>query len=300
MALTVSNRKYENQGSIGCVYGTIAFDNSYPTGGEALTAAQVGLSRFKRVKISPQSNYLFTANITTTEPTTVNVVVSSSIGGTQEVQDVGGDILGSVTTDVATPGGALPTNGNFVSTLAAADNTTAFTIAASPDIGRNIGIGIENNTGGGATGNAANYVIVGTWRGAAQTETISFSVLELTTITNNLYVYKYGSRPFDTITSITPSAAQPANFRHVAGIGSKVGLRNNLKTPAEADVLKITKNQTNLAPTGIVDTTNMTVNLGTLANGDDFEISYNISSGEVTAATDLSALTAVSFEAYGY
>lgn len=206
----------------------------------------------------------------------------------------GGDIKGSANTDLTGVGGALPTNGNLISTSAAANNTTALTIAVSPDVARNVGIGLANATGGASAGNAVDFAIVGTFRGAAQLETISFSAGDLATIANGSYGYKYGAKPFDTITSITPSAAQPASWNHVAGVGSKLGLPTDLATPIEADVTKITKNGADLAVTGLVGTTYMTVNLGTLANGDDVAIQYledaagTGAEGEVAAGTDLS------------
>lgn len=186
----------------------------------------------------------------------------------------GGDVKGSANTDVGIASGTLPTNGALLSNLAAANNTTAFTLALQPDFPRNISISFKNINAGASTGNAVDVVIVGTWRGAAQTETISFTALELTSTAQNEVATKYGSKPFSTITSITPSAAQPANWQHGAGPGSKIGLPTDLTTPVEADVVKITKNAANLAVTGLVDTTNMTVNVGALTDGDDVSIMY--------------------------
>ena len=287
MTLAVSNLER----STGAFYRearfNLAFDSSYPSGGEALTPAMVGLSQIHSFQvIGNDGGYLFSFD---NDNSKLQVLDPGPAGGSLEVTEGGSDIKGSVTTNqVVASSTTIPTNANLISTVAAANNTTAFTIAASPDLGRNVCVGINNNTGGTATGNAADYAIVGTWKGAAQNETISFSAGDLTDVPDTTYAVKYGSKPFDTITSITPSAAQPANWRHVAGIGSKVGLHNSLKTPAEADVLKITKNAANLAVTGLVNTTNMTVNLGTLADNDDFQIVYAVKSGEVAASTNLS------------
>jgi hypothetical protein len=203
----------------------------------------------------------------------------------------GGDIKGSVTVDVGIASGTLPTNGALLSTLASAANTTNFTIAVSPDRGRNVSISFKNTNVGASTGNAVSCVITGTWRGAAQTETISFTQLELTSTAQNEVATKFGSKPFDTVTSITLPVAQPANWQHAAGVGSKIGLPENLKTPIEADVQKITKNAANLAVTGLVDTTNMTVNLGTLSDGDDFEIVYLVAAGTSSFVSTLGIST---------
>lgn len=269
---------------------------SYSTGGETFTANGIGTIE---AVLGGQAISGTTILQLFWNPSTGKLMAFEvgPAGGTARATSYvpgGGDIKGSANTDITGVGGAVPTNGNLVSTSAAADNTTPFTIAASPDCARNVCIGLQNNTGGASAGNAADYVVVGTFRGAAQQETISFSAGDLATIANTSWGFKYGSKPFDTVTSITPSLAQPASWNHDAGIGSKLGLPTNLYTPAEADVVKITKNAADLSPSGIVDTTNMTVNLGTLANGDDVAIEYLSDAGtggalqEVAAGTNLS------------
>ena len=54
MALDLSNLRYESAGSEKKVIGTMAFDSSYPTGGEALTAKSVGFNRITRLKLQPE------------------------------------------------------------------------------------------------------------------------------------------------------------------------------------------------------------------------------------------------------
>lgn len=200
------------------------------------------------------------------------------------------DIKGSATVDVGIASGALQTNGQLLSTLADAANTTAFTIALQPDIPRNIGIAFKNTVAGASTGNATSCVIVGTFRGAAQTETISFTALELTSTAQNEVATKYGVKPFDSITSITPSAAQPASWQHAAGPGSKLGLPRTPANNAETDIIKLTKNAASLSPTGLYST-NQTVNFGVLADADDISVEYNVAgNGEVATGTDLSGV----------
>lgn len=207
-------------------------------------------------------------------------------GASSELTYAQGDIKGSVTTDVAIISGALQTNGQLISTLAAANNTTAFTIALQPDIPRNLGIAYKNATGGSSTGNAVDNVIVGTFRGVAQTETVSFSASELTSTSNNEVGTKYTTKPFDSITSITPSAAQPASWQHAVGPGSKLGLPQPTLNNLEADIIKLFKNAANLSPTGLYGTAG-TVNFGTLADGDDISVIYK-PSGATNPGTDLS------------
>lgn len=200
------------------------------------------------------------------------------------------DIKGSSATNVAIASGSLPTNGALISSLADAANTTAYTIALQPDIGRTIGIGFKNTNVGASTGNAVDVVIVGTFKGAAQTDTVSFTALELTSTAQNEVAYKYGVKPFDTITSLTPSAAQPSGWQHAAGPSSKIGMPRPTANNAEADIIKLTKNAAGLSPTGLWSS-NQTINFGTLADGDDISMEYFVAgAGEVANGTDLSTL----------
>lgn len=314
MTATYTVQAKESFGSKRANLVALAADTSYPTGGYPLAASQVALNTIDAIipVNSAQSGYTFQY-----DKTNKKVLIRSGSGGgsftangTTTLTEVGGDMKGSANTNLTGAGGAAPTNSALISALAAADNTTAFTIANQPDQGRNIGIGFNNNTGGPASGNATDVVIVGTFNGSAQTETITFTAGDLTNVTNGNYVYKYGSKPFDNITSITPSAAQPANFRHVAGPGSKIAMYNPLKGGATASVVKLTKNAADLAPAGIVDATNQTVNFGALADGDDIIVKYQVTSGntgtvsagtegEVANGTNLSALSAVQFYVIG-
>ena len=62
MALVVTfnaGPKYRRNGSQKIVKGTMAFDSSYPTAGEALTAAQLGLSRVEHIEVHPGYGYVF-------------------------------------------------------------------------------------------------------------------------------------------------------------------------------------------------------------------------------------------------
>ncbi len=141
--------------------------------------------------------------------------------------------------------------------------------------------------------------ITGTWRGAAQQETIELAfTAEDKEIANTKFRFKYGVKPFDTVTAATVTGflAAHENMQVSLGIGSKIGLPTNLLTPDEDDVVNITKNAADLSPSGIVDTTNMTINLGTLADDDDFTVAYkaitaltgtaitNVSGGAISAA----------------
>jgi hypothetical protein len=59
MALTIANLVYTN-GTAGYeVSGTLAFDSSYPTGGETLTAANLGLAQIDNIQVQPRLGLVF-------------------------------------------------------------------------------------------------------------------------------------------------------------------------------------------------------------------------------------------------
>jgi hypothetical protein len=59
MALTISGVSYDAPGSMIRTSGLIAFDSSYPTGGESLTAAMMGLNTLESVTIHPKNGFTF-------------------------------------------------------------------------------------------------------------------------------------------------------------------------------------------------------------------------------------------------
>jgi len=266
-------------------------DTSYPSGGYSLAGTNFGFGN------KPLEGVVVLGALTALGATlfpmydALNKKLVINAGGSSEYNYVpgGGDIKGSANTDVPIASGSLPTNGDLISNLANAANTTTMTIAVSPDVARNVGVAYKNTNAGASTGNAVTNVITGTFRGAAQTESISFSAAELTSTVQNEVAFKYGVKPFDTITSITAPVAQPANWQKGAGIGSKLGLPVPTLNNAEADIIKITKDGANLAPTGLFST-NQTVNLGVMSDGADVAILYR-ASGAVAPGTSLAGCT---------
>ncbi len=268
-------------------------DSSYPTGGYALTGSNFGFGQkpLEGVQVlggnAAAAAYRFFWDYVNKK-----LVIGTSLGAENYVY-AESDIKGSANTDFVNAAGytTLPTNGALLSSLAAADNTTAFTIATQPDIARNVALVVKDATGGSVDGNLASYAIVGTFRGAAQTETISFTALNLATMGNGNVAVKYGAKPFDTITSVTPSAAQPTGFQHALGIGSLLGLPQAANPNAESAIIRLTKNAAVLTITGTYGTAG-TVAFGTLADGDDISVEYTVG-GEVTNATSLTAVTVI-------
>lgn len=263
-------------------------DSSYPTGGYALNGSNFGFgTKPLEGVLVLGGNAASAAYRPVWDYINKKLIIGSSLGAEIETYQQG-DFKGSVSADVPIASGTLPTNGQLWSTLADAANTTAFTIALQPDIPRNVSISLKNTVAGASTGNAVTMTIVGTFRGAAQTDTISFTALELTSTAQNEVATKHSTKPFDSITSITPSAAQPASWQHAAGPGSKLGLPQPVSPNVEASILKLTKNGANLAVTGLYGTSG-TVDFGILADGDDIAVEY-LTGGEVTNATSLASV----------
>ncbi len=60
LTVTLAGDWLSNIGNRRAIEGTITFDSSYPTGGESLTAANIGLGVLKRIQFNPVSGYILT------------------------------------------------------------------------------------------------------------------------------------------------------------------------------------------------------------------------------------------------
>ena len=279
-------------GSHGVCIRKFTGDAAYPAGGYALAGSNFGFGN------KPLEGVVLLGVLTTLaanytpvyDALNKKLIINAGGGGGASLTYAPANVAGSVAANIGIAGGALPVNGGLISNLAAANNTTAFTLATQPDFPRNVSISFKNTNAGASTGNAVSVVIVGTFRGAAQTETISFTALELTSTAQNEVATKFGAKPFDTITSITPSAAQPANWQHAAGPGSKFGLTTPTLNNAESDITEELVNGVTQTITGTYSSTNATVNFGVTADGDDLSVTY-VASGQAGGGTDLSGCT---------
>lgn len=270
-------------------------DASYPAGGFGIDAASVGLKILRGMQVLG-GNALAASFRPGHDKVNGKFIVNASGGGIVAYVPGGGDIKGSDNTDSENSDAAAGgTNGYLISTSAAVSTLVAgaLLIAAQPDLGRNVVIQIQNTTGGALNlfEGVSSIAVVGTFRGVAQTETITFtSTAGNKSVAAAKFRLKYGVKPFDKITSITITNLPAATLNIGAGLGSKLGLPTPLLTPLEADVIKITKTAADLSPSGIVDTTNDTVNLGTLADTNDVAIEYR-SGGAAPTGADLSGAT---------
>jgi hypothetical protein len=201
------------------------------------------------------------------------------------------DIQGSANTDSATTDAAAAATNSAV---VAADSTVtagAWTVGAitNPALVRNVFIEIENPTLGTLNlyVGAMTFTITGTdYAGAAQTETIVFtSTSGNKAVATTKFRHKYGSKPFKTVTGVTLDNVPDDGFVISVGIGSKISLLNRLKTPAESDVLWASMNLTTYSVTGKVDTTNYSINFGTLSDGDNVSATFLVTAGGGASAT---------------
>lgn len=245
------------------IVGQCTMSSSYAAGGDSFLPSSVGMSVFDTVIImsSQLSGYCvgfngfgsavaLGGNGNKQVPALIQLMGGTGAGG---VDQQAWPYLQAAANAVTAAGGAAaaPAGSAYIATLAAANNTNALTIATQPDVARNVCITLYNGT---TTGNcvASNYTVSGTFNGAPQTEVISFSAVS---VTNAYYLTKYGFKPFETITSITPSAAQAASWTASAGIGCGLGLQQPLMTPAYNDVQFM--NQQGVQITPIVMTAGM-------------------------------------------
>lgn len=290
VAITIDDQ--EKAGHHFRVHGRFVLSGNYAAGGIAVAwgAAGVKSSQSPRIVVAlGKSGYRYLYDV---ENAKLLVLAGNANAVFDAYSPGGGDIKGSANTNSENADAAsLPTNGGLIM-AAAAVTGGAWTYSESNEVAvpRNLGIFITNDSGGPLNlyEGASVFTLTGTWRGAVQTETITFtSTAGNKAVATAKFRYKYGLKPFDTLTSVTCNNLPGDGLKIGVGIGSKIGLPNDLYTPIEADVTKIVKNAANLSPSGIVDTTYMTVNLGTLSDGDDVEITYKRAGGGELSATAL-------------
>ena len=82
MALTIAidNDTYQIMGHQRMVTGTITFDSAYPAGGEALTAANLGLALINDIEFMSKGGYVFYTD-TAMPATSINVEILCPTGG---------------------------------------------------------------------------------------------------------------------------------------------------------------------------------------------------------------------------
>lgn len=302
MSITINSKTHDVFGNQTACLANIALDSAYVTGGYDFNPeALLGIHKVESALIGPVDGHIFKYDDTNKKLLAYKSAVS--------VQQVCHSVKGSANTDAETADGAgLPTNGALVCAAETQANIVTalgvLTVAASPDISRNVCVCITNDSGGALNMyvGATSFLITGTYKGAVQTETITLTVTNAQkAIADSKYRYKYGLKPFTTVTAVTqPNYAVDKMgdaLKISVGLGSKIALISTPVTPAAADIFHADIKGTAYDPTALLDTTYNTLNLATLTDADDFMLEYNAqgySSGvEVANGTDLSALTSV-------
>lgn len=142
MTVAVSNLAYPVEK---LVTGTLAFDDSYPTGGEQISASAFGLSRFTRIVMRPTgadaggAGYVFDATISASG-TTANILVFRSAGFTPAGTN-------SKPTFTVTKGAILASSELGLSADAATATVNNNTIAATVALTTNSPVSIPTFTG---------------------------------------------------------------------------------------------------------------------------------------------------------
>lgn len=88
MALTIAISEMVSIGNMNASVGTIAFDSSYPTGGESLTAAELGIGNTaKFVLFSPTSGIVFEYDYTNSKVKAFSQGVAVGAAGGETMDD---------------------------------------------------------------------------------------------------------------------------------------------------------------------------------------------------------------------
>jgi hypothetical protein len=301
---TIKHRGRLNPGGLKFVIADLICSGTYAAGGTELTAANFGLLSLEDVVImdgcgaiaaggttgliphwdrSTKMLQLFRVGPATGTKTDVFPYTQASINA---ADDVSGD---KVVSDVATLLGA---NHSWIVTSATFTAAGALEIAKQPDVPRNLVYCELRNAGATNASTACNFVTEGTFNGATVTETIN---LPVTTMANADIIYRTGYQPFDSITSITPSAnAAAAAYEIRIGLGSRLGLSQALLTPVHTDVKLITQKAVAVAISNVTDQTTGTVKttagkesvlFGTIAANDDCVVKYDCVGGPAASAS---------------
>jgi hypothetical protein len=302
MSITINKQSHNVFGTKTAYLADLALDSAYATGGYAFDPeALFGIHYPEFVSAVPIAGVHFKYDSTNKKL----LAYRSSLA----VQEYYSNVLGSANTDaVIADADDLPTNGALIAAAETQANIVTalgvLVIAVQPDYSRNVCICVDNDSGGplnlyvGST----SFLVTGTFKGAAQTETISLTVTnDQKAVATTKHRHVYGVKPFTTITSIVQTAYatdKMANGLKIsAGLGSKIALLNPLRTPAAADIFHADINGTAYDASALVNTTYNTVNMAALADNDDIMLSYCTPSyggeSEVPNGTDLSAITSV-------
>lgn len=98
MALTIGNRIDGTAGNLRIVAGTIDFDSSYPTGGEPLTAANIGLGSIQMILFQQTKGIVYEYDFTNNKVLAYVPGVTVGAAGAVTLDDFPLSGVGSTTT----------------------------------------------------------------------------------------------------------------------------------------------------------------------------------------------------------
>lgn len=144
MALVATIKKRSRSGSQHKVVVDIAFDSSYPTGGEALTASNVALSVIEDWNIPPNSGYLFNYDATNSK---VLAYASGGVAAHSHDLLVKGAAAAGIDEPVGVEGGtSLAKDAATDRTITGADSATLGGVLANTAIATGAAAQIANAT----------------------------------------------------------------------------------------------------------------------------------------------------------
>jgi hypothetical protein len=222
------------------------YDAVYAAGGEDVKDALLALDFFRNEDIQgvlfmPLSSYQFVYDATTGKilakvpdnvqaahghnltQTTLTVALHAAF-----IKAKGAERTSAENADAA----AEPTNGHAVAAQSAvAAGAWDHGALTNPDYGRSVCVVIENDSGGPLDlfEGVMTFHVVGTWKGAAQSEDITITSTGANkTVADTKWRYKYGIKPFDTVTDITLDNVPADGLKIGLGLGANFGIRNAL------------------------------------------------------------------------
>lgn len=290
----------------------ITFDSSYASGGEALAAANVGLKHLLGVQFlggnaaalgyvpyfDSANNKVVMLRSGALTPTDSKLLYSYTAA---EVLGADADVANSDTVDQASG----MTNDDVIDTYAVAAAWT-YTENLEIDHPRNVSISLQ----GAAANNQFKdgdtvFTITGFFRGAAQTDVITFSLTGGNrVVANGKFRWLYGVKPFDRITGVVAAGLEgnADDAKIGVGVGRLFGMPVNTNAGVEGDIEKVVVEGVDVAAaTYVYNDTNKTLDLGAFTAADSFLVQYFIDNSIPNAAAaavlaeptgvDLSSLT---------
>jgi hypothetical protein len=311
ITLKIVRTQHPARGGVSIVTADIEISGLYEAGGFELYASQLGLKRINSLAPVQNADYgavwfpvdgeVYMGKIKLFADSSVSIGGASA--GSEIVEDViPMSVEGGNTNAVTGSAGWPPDDATGYKEYADSTNidTAVSVFTTQPIYPTNLSIALRSVSGThDLTG--ISFAIVGTFNGAAQLSTITMPPVSLA---YGKYVLVYGTKPFDTITSVTPTGGDTGLVYYV-GAGAIVGLNRALATKSVADILKVTYEKTVQSETASTNYTSFRsnnyfkteptvngVNFGAIALDYRLCIKYKasvpaISGGTVTQSTEI-------------